>query len=59
VADKLGADFTTIKPIIGRSVAETMNEMHHVICLYAKNKAGYRNFVRISSAEVSPQGALD
>ena len=48
-----------IKPIIGRSVAATMNEKHHVIRLYAKNKTGYRNLVRISSAEVQPQGAQD
>lgn len=46
-----------IKPIIGRSIAATMNEKHHVIRLYAKNKTGYRNLVRISSAEVQPQGA--
>ena len=48
-----------IKPIIGRSIAATMNEKHHVIRLYAKNKTGYRNLVRISSAEVQPQGAQD
>jgi len=48
-----------IKPIIGRSVAATMNEKHYVIRLYAKNKIGYRNLVRISSAEVQPQGAKD
>ena len=28
-----------IKPIIGRSVAATMNERHYVIRLYATNKA--------------------
>ena len=48
-----------IKPIIGRSVAATMNGKHYVIRLYAKNKTGYRNLVRISSAEVQPQGAKD
>lgn len=48
-----------IKPIIGRSIAATMNEKRHDIRLYAKNKTGYRNLVRISSAEVQPQGAQD
>ena len=48
-----------IKPIIGRSVAATMNEKHYVIRLYAKNKTGYRNLARISSAEIQPQGAKD
>jgi len=48
-----------IKPIIGRSVAATIHEEKHVIRLYAKNKTGYRNLVRISSAEVQPQGAQD
>ena len=54
-----GGDFPTIKPIIGRSVAATVLENRHVIRLYAKNKTGYRNLVRISSAEVQPQGAKD
>ena len=48
-----------IKPIIGRSIAATMNEKRHDIRLYAKNKTGYRNLVRISSAEVQPRGAQD
>ena len=48
-----------IKPIIGRSIAATMNEKHYVIRLYAKNKTGYRNLVRISSAEVQPSGVQD
>ena len=56
---KFGGDFPSIKPIIGRSVAATMNEKHHVIRLYAKNKTGYRNLARISSAEIQPQGAKD
>lgn len=56
---KFGGYFPPIKPIIGRSVAATMNEKHYVIRLYAKNKTGYRNLVRISSAEVQPQGAKD
>ena len=48
-----------IKPIIGRSIAATIHEEKHVIRLLAKNKTGYRNLVRISSAEVQPQGAQD
>ena len=56
---KFGGDFPPIKPIIGRSIAATMNEKRHDIRLYAKNKTGYRNLVRISSAEVQPQGAQD
>ena len=56
---KFGGDFPPIKPIIGRSVAATVLENRHVIRLYAKNKTGYRNLVRISSAEVQPQGAQD
>ena len=48
-----------IKPIIGRSVVATIDENRHVIQLYAKNKTGYHNLVRISSAEVQPQGAQD
>lgn len=56
---KFGGGFPPIKPIIGRSVAATMNGKHYVIRLYAKNKTGYRNLVRISSAEVQPQGAND
>ena len=48
-----------IKPIIGRSVAATVLENRHVIRLYAKNKTGYRNLVRISSAEIQPQCAQD
>lgn len=56
---KFGGYFPPIKPIIGRSVAATMNEKHYVIRLYAKNKTGYRNLVRISSAEVQPQDAKD
>ena len=46
-----------IKPIIGRSIAATIHEEKHVIRLLAKNKTGYRNLVRISSAEVQPRGA--
>lgn len=49
---KFGGDFPPIKPIIGRSVAATVLENRHVIRLYAKDKTGYRNLVRISSAEV-------
>lgn len=56
---KFGGDFPPIKPIIGRSVAATVLENRHVIRLYAKDKTGYRNLVRISSAEVQPQGAQD
>ena len=56
---KFGGDFPPIKPIIGRSVAATVLENRHVIRLYAKNKTGYHNLVRISSAEVQPQGAQD
>ena len=48
-----------IKPIIGRSIAATIHEEKHVIRLLAKNKTGYRNLVRISSAEVQPRGAQD
>lgn len=48
-----------IKPIIGRSIAATIHEEKHVIRLLAKNKTGYHNLVRISSAEVQPQGAQD
>lgn len=56
---KFGGDFPPIKPIIGRSVAAIVLENRHVIRLYAKNKTGYRNLVRISSAEIQPQGAQD
>ena len=56
---KFGGDFPPIKPIIGRSVAATVLENRHVMRLYAKNKTGYHNLVRISSAEVQPQGAKD
>ena len=56
---KFGGDFPPIKPIIGRSVAATVLENRHVIRLYAKNKTGYRNLARISSAEIQPQGAKD
>ena len=52
-------DYPSIKSIIGRSVTVTIDEKRHVIHLYAKNKIGYRNLVRISSAEVQPQGAQD
>ena len=48
-----------IKPIIGQSIVVAVHEKRHVIHLYAKNKTGYRNLVRISSAEVKPQGAQD
>ena len=48
-----------IKPIIGQSIAATIHEEKHVIRLLAKNKTGYHNLVRISSAEVQPQGAQD
>ncbi|MBR3922365.1 MAG: DNA polymerase III subunit alpha, partial [Kiritimatiellae bacterium] len=44
---------------IGRSIAATIHEEKHVIRLLAKNKTGYHNLVRISSAEVQPQGAKD
>ena len=56
---KFGGDYPSIKPIIGRSVTATIDEKRHGIHLYAKNKIGYRNLVRISSAEVQPQGAQD
>ncbi|MBQ6340998.1 MAG: DNA polymerase III subunit alpha [Kiritimatiellae bacterium] len=56
---KFGGDFPPIKPIIGRSIAATIHEGKHIIRLLAKNKSGYRNLVRISSAEVQPQGAKD
>lgn len=56
---KFGGDFPPIKPIIGRSIAATMHEKQHVMRLLAKNKAGYRNLVRISSAEVQPKGSKD
>ncbi len=48
-----------IKPIIGRFITTTVHETPHAMRLFAKNKAGYRNLVRISSAEVQPQGAKD
>ena len=48
-----------IKPIIGRSIAATIHEEKHVMRLLAKNKTGYRNLVRISSAEVQPAGVQD
>ena len=48
-----------IKPIIGRSLVATIHEEKHVIRLLAKNKTGYHNLVRISSAEVQSQGAQD
>ena len=48
-----------IKPIIGRSIAATIHEEKHVIRLLAKNKTGYHNLVRISSAEVQPAGVQD
>ena len=56
---KFGGDFPPIKPIIGQSIVLAIHEKRHVIHLYAKNKTGYRNLVRISSAEVQPQGAQD
>jgi len=56
---KFGGDFPPIKPIIGRSIAATVHETPHAIRLFAKSKIGYRNLVRISSAEVQPQGAKD
>ena len=56
---KFGGDFPPIKPIIGQSIVLAIHEKRHVIHLYAKNKIGYRNLVRISSAEVQPQGAKD
>ena len=46
-----------IKPIIGQATITTIRGKNHVIRLYAKNKIGYRNLVRISSAEVKSQGA--
>lgn len=48
-----------IKPIIGRFITTTVHETPHAMRLFAKNKTGYRNLVRISSAEVQPQGAQD
>ena len=54
---KFGGDFPPIKPIIGQSIVLAIHEKRHVIHLYAKNKIGYRNLLRISSAEVEPQGA--
>ena len=56
---KFGGDFPPIKPIIGRFIAATVHETPHAIRLFAKSKTGYRNLVRISSAEVQPQGAKD
>ena len=56
---KFGGDFPPIKPIIGQATITTMGGKNHVIHLYAKNTAGYHNLVRISSAEVQPQGAQD
>ena len=56
---KFGGDFPPIKPIIGQATITTIRGKNHVIRLYAKNKTGYRNLVRISSAEVQPQGAQD
>ena len=56
---KFGGDFPPIKPIIGRFIAATVHETPHAIRLFAKSKTGYRNLVRISSAEVQPQGAQD
>lgn len=41
-----------IKPIIGQATITTIRGKNHVIHLLAKNKIGYRNLVRISSAEV-------
>jgi len=48
-----------IKPIIGQATVATIGGKEHVMLLYAKNKIGYRNLVRISSAEVQSQGAQD
>lgn len=48
-----------IKPIIGRFITTTVHETPHAMRLFAKNKTGYRNLVRISSVEVQPQGAKD
>ena len=56
---KFGGDFPPIKPIIGQATITTIRGKNHVIRLYAKNKTGYRNLVRISSAEVQTQGAQD
>ena len=56
---KFGGAFPPIKPIIGRFIAATVHETPHAIRLFAKSKTGYRNLVRISSAEVQPQGAKD
>ena len=48
-----------IKPIIGQATVATIGGKEHVMLLYAKNKTGYRNLVRISSADVQSQGAQD
>ena len=48
-----------IKPIIGQATVATIGGKEHVMLLYAKNKIGYRNLVRISSADVQSQGAQD
>ena len=56
---KFGGDFPPIKPIIGRFIAATVHETPHAIRLYAKSKTGYRNLVRISSAEVQPHDEKD
>ena len=48
-----------IKPIIGQATITTIRGKNHVIRLYAKNKTGYHNLVRISSAEVQPSGVQD
>ena len=54
---KFGGDFPPIKPIIGQATITTIRGKNHVIRLYAKNKIGYRNLVRISSAEHKPKGS--
>ena len=46
-----------IKPIIGQATITTIHGENHLIRLLAKNNTGYRNLVRISSAEVQPKGS--
>ena len=46
-----------IKPIIGQATITTIRGKEHVIHLLAKNNIGYRNLVRISSAEHKPKGS--
>ena len=47
----------TIKSIIGQATTTTMRGKNYVVNLLAKTKAGYRNLVRISSAERQAKGS--